>query len=400
MVRRVDREVAGGVSARVLIVVDGLGLSGKTKSLVDLACALDRNRYRAVVCSLDSEGNELAGRLAAAGVPVHRVPCRDGLDVAAPWRLAAIVRRVRPAVVHCSNPRPMLYGGLAARGLGVHATVGSLSGFACHVLDRPYAFLPEPLRTATRRNRARNRITSILMRRLAVVSLSLGERYCRYNKISSDKLRVIPYGVPLADVMAQPDEGRVGGARRELGFAPDNVLVGSVGRLVEQKDYPVQLRGFALAAAQDPRLRMVLVGDGPLRARLEELAAELGVAARVAFAGMRADVPRIVAMLDIFVMTSKFEPYGIALLEAKAAGCAIVATKVNEVPDILSFGACGLLVPPGAPDRVAQAILSLSRDHALRGRLARRAFDEARERHSFRAMLDGYQGLYDEVRGL
>jgi glycosyltransferase involved in cell wall biosynthesis len=234
------------------------------------------------------------------------------------------------------------------------------------------------------------------MRRLAVVSRSLGERYCRYNNISTDTLRVIPYGVPIADVTPRP----AADARRELGFAPDDVLVGSVGRLVEQKDYPLQLRGFALAAAQEPRLRMVLVGDGPLRATLEELAVELGVAARVTFAGRRADVPRIVPALDIFVMTPKFEPYGIALLEAKAAGRPIVATAVNEIPEILSFGACGLLVPPGAPDRLAQALLSLARDDGLRAELARRAFEEARERHSLRAMLEGYQGLYDEVRRL
>lgn len=397
-----DREAGGGlgaraptVIARVLIVVDGLGLSGKTRSLVDLACGLDRTRYQAQVCSFDSEGSELAGRLAEARVPVHRVPCRDGLDVTAPWRLGAIVRRVRPDVVHCYNPRPMLYGGLAARGLGVHATVGTLSAFACHVPDRSYAFLPEPLRTRSRRNRARNRMTSLLMRRLVVVSWSLGERYCRYSNISTDKLHVIPYGVPIADVTPPAVD-----ARRELGFGPGDVLVGSVGRLVEQKDYPVQLRGFALAAARDPRLRMVLVGDGPLRAALEDLAAALGVAARVTFAGRRADVGRIVAALDIFVMTSKFEPYGVALLEAKAAARAIVATEVNEIPEILSFGRCGLLVPPGDPAPLADALLSLSRDAARRDELARRAFADARERHSFQAMLDGYQCLYDEVRRL
>jgi len=386
-----DREAG----ARVLIVVDGLGLSGKTKSLVDLACALDRTRYQAHVCSLDREGGELAGRLAEARVPVHRVPCRDGLDVTAPWRLGALVRRVRPDVVHCYNPRPMLYGGLAARGLGVHATIGTLSAFACHVPDRPYAFLPEPLRTASRRNRARNRLTSRLMRRLTVVSRALGERYCRYNGISTDRLRVIPYGVPIADAISPAAD-----ARRELGCAPGDVLVGSVGRLIEQKDYPLQLRGFALAAARDPRLRMVLVGDGPLRAGLEALAAELGVAARVTFAGRRTDVACILPALDVFVMVSKFEPYGVALLEAKAAGRPIVATAVDEIPEILSFGECGILVPPGDPGALAGALLSLSGDAARRDELGRLALAEARERHALPAMLAAYQDLYDEARGI
>src|SRR5262249_3828675 len=117
--------------------------------------------------------------------------------------------------------------------------------------------------------------------------------------------------------------------RAQLGAGKDTVLVGSVGRLVEQKDYPTQLRAFALAAKQEPRLRMVLAGDGPLRGEIEAMATQLGITERLVLLGHWTRVPALLRALDVFVLASKFEPYGVALLEAKCAGSAIVATAVN-----------------------------------------------------------------------
>src|SRR5436853_5944097 len=93
----VSAESAAAIGT-VLFVVDGLGLSGKTKALCDLACGLDG--FRAEVATLDEGPSPLRARLVAAGIPVHDVPCADGLGLAAPWRLRALVRQVRPAVVH------------------------------------------------------------------------------------------------------------------------------------------------------------------------------------------------------------------------------------------------------------------------------------------------------------
>src|SRR6185503_19533167 len=95
----------------------------------------------------------------------------------------------------------------------------------------------------------------------------------------------------------------------------------------------------AAAAAHDARLTMLLIGDGPLRDDLQQLVRELGVAERVRFAGHSDEVPVALRALEIFVLASKFEPYGVAILEAKAAGTPIVATRVNEIPEILDADA-------------------------------------------------------------
>ena len=386
------------MTRRVLLAVDGLGVSGKTKALADLACGLNPARYRAEVVCLQREESPLADTLSQAGVPVHEVLFREGLDPRNVVRLVRKLRAIRPDVVHCYNPRMMLYGGLAAHLVGTFSTVGSLSAFACQSPDQEHAFLPQPLNTATRRNRRRNRVAVALMRRLAVVSRGLGEQFLRFNSLSPDKMRVIGYGVRVAD---NPDSGEDAATRTsvrgELGFEPADVVVCSVGRLVEQKDYPTQIDGFAAAARQEPRLKMLLAGDGPLRPELEQRVRALGIASQVRFLGHRADIPRLLRGIDIYVITSKFEPYGVAVLEAKAAGCAIVATAVNEMPEILSQGQSGALVPAGEPERLGEALTLLSRDETLRERLARRALSEAHERHSLRVMIDRYQAVYDEL---
>ena len=140
---------------------------------------------------------------------------------------------------------------------------------------------------------------------------------------------------------------------------------------------------------------MLLVGDGPLRAEIEALARELGVEQRVRFAGHSNEVPVALRALDVFVLASKFEPYGVALLEAKCAGSAIVATAVNEIPKLLNDGVTGLVVPAESPEPMAKAFLRMAQDAPLRRTLAQSALAEAENKHSIDAVARAYQALYD-----
>jgi glycosyltransferase involved in cell wall biosynthesis len=395
--------------ATVLYLVDGLGLSGKTKAMVDLVCGLDPARYRAVVARFDVDDSPLLQPLRARGIPLFDVPCPDGLNAGVMWRLGRLFRQVRPAVVHCYNPRTMLYGGIVARALGIRATVGSLSAFACLTPDRQYEFLPQRLFTTSPRNRLRNRVVARLMRAVVTVSRSLGERFCRFNGIDTGRLRVVSYGVDVARFSAvTPDE--TARFRDGIGVPRDAFVIGSVGRLVEQKDYPTQLRAFAELrraraaaaprppAAPPPDPWMVLAGDGPLRQELEALAAELAITERVRFIGHNSQVPTLLRALDVFVISSKFEPYGVALLEAKASATAIAATSVNEIPELVPAEEMGLLVPAGDWQALGRAFGRLVENQDLRMSLGRRAAADAAVRHSLTAAIDGYQKIYDEVR--
>jgi glycosyltransferase involved in cell wall biosynthesis len=386
--------MSAGSPNTVLFILDGLGLSGKTRAMVDLALHLDRRRFRPVVATFSAERGELTNQLDAAAVPVHPVRCEDGVGVRVIARLARLMRSVRADVIHCCNPRPMLYGGLAARLRRIDATIGFLSAFACQVPDRSYRFLPQPLSTASRRNVYRNRVAGHLMRYMVTVSPSLAARFCEYNGVPLAKLRIVPYGTDFGafDRITSDDAAAF---RHGLALQPGDIAIGSVGRLVEQKDYPTQLKAFAIASQRVPGLRMILAGGGPLEPALRYTARELGVGDRVTFLGDTKDVPRLLRSLDIFVLSSKFEPFGVALLEAKAAGLAIAATRVNEIPEIVTDGESALLSPAEDPERLADSFVRLATDSGLRARLGRHAQQDARERHSLDQTVAAYQALYD-----
>jgi len=387
---------ASGVPT-VLYLIDGLGLSGKTKAIVDLVCGLDPARYQPVVACFDKERSPLLEPLIARDIPLHEIPCPDGLNLSVMLRLGQLMRQVKPTVVHCYNPRTMLYGGMVARTLGIKATVGSLSAFACLTPDQRYDFLPQRLFTASRRNRIRNRVVARLMGTLVTVARSLGERFCAFNGIDPARLRIVSYGVDL-DRFARITDAEIAAYRQSLGAPEGAVIVGSVGRLVEQKDYPTQLRALAHALKTAPRLWMVLAGDGPLRADLEALVASLGIGQRVRFLGHTSQAPLLLRSLDIFVLASKFEPYGVAVLEAKAARVAIAATNVNELPELVVDGEMGLLSPSGNPQAMGDSFARLAGDADLRRRLGNNAAADAFRRHSLAAAIDGYQAIYDHVR--
>lgn len=391
----------------VLYVLETLGLSGRTKGIIDVALHVDPRRYRPVFCSLGAETSPLADRLRERHIPIEVLSLRPGLRPEGVWRLGSLIRRHRVKVVHAVNLRPLLHAGLAARLAGIRATVGSLSAFACQVPDREYRFLPQELVTRGRRHALRNQLACSLMRHVVAVSDELGERFCRFTADTGGalsllgyqalrrRMRTIGYGIDLGPYRAVAAE-EVAALRSRIGAGPDTVLVGSVGRLVEQKDYPTQLRAFALAARSQPRLRMVIAGDGPLRGAIEAEAADLGVADRVVLLGHWTRVAELLRALDLFVLASKFEPYGVALLEAKCSGTAIVATSVNEIPRLIEDGTTGLVVPAESPEQMAGAFTRLAKDAGLRRTLGENARADAGRRHSIEAAAGAYQELYDE----
>jgi glycosyltransferase involved in cell wall biosynthesis len=399
-------QVKGNGAKKVLYVMDTLGLSGRTKGIIDLALNLDPARYTPIFCSLGEETSELEKLLTARNIPIEVMPLPAGLRPDGVWKLAQLIRRHKIGVVHPVNPRPLLYAGLAALGNGIRATVGSLSAFACQTPDREYTFLPQELANRGRKQALRNQVACQLMSYVVTVSDDLGERFCRFTadaagplaelqyKSLRKRMRTISYGIDL-NPYGRVTADEIAEVRALCGAAPDTILVGSVGRLVEQKDYPTQLRAFAKAAHQEPRLRMVLAGDGPLRADIEALATQLEIRDRLHLLGHWTRVPALLRALDVFVLASKFEPYGVALLEAKCAGVAIVATAVNEVPKILNSGVTGLVVTAENPDAMAGAFLRMAREPDFRRRLADAALTEAKQKHSIAAVARLYQALYD-----
>ena len=379
----------------VRFVVNGLGVSGKVKTLVELAARLDRRRFDPAIWCMDERGI-MAADAEAAGVTVEVLERKPRLDPALTIRMGRRLRAERVAIVHAVNPPAMLYAGLAGRQARVPVLVGALSAFACLTPDtiRDMGGERQPLTSATPSNRLRNRIASHLMHRIVVVSESLGRGFAGYNGIRREKFVTLGYAVDvhgLSRGARLADRNRI---RAELTAGPADPVIGTVAQLIPRKDLGTLLEAFARLVARHPNALLVTAGDGPLRDELGAQAQRLGIAARTRFLGHRQDVASVLAAMDIFVLSSAFEPYGLAVLEAMAAGLPIVATNVGEMSEILGQGALGVLVPSRDAKAMAQALGRLLDDGDLAHRLATAVGTHVREHHSIEGMVNRYESLY------
>lgn len=188
-------------------------------------------------------------------------------------------------------------------------------------------------------------------------------------------------------------------ARREFGLDDNTQVVGSIAALTVEKGPADLLRAAARVLAVRSEVCFLVVGEGSLRPQMEKLAAELGIAGHVVFTGFRQDAADLLAMFDVFVMSSHSEGLGTSILEAQAAGVPVVATRAGGIPEIVADGANGLLVPPRSPELLADAILRMLTDDGLRRSCARAGRESVRG-YDYRSMvyktLEVYRRLCDE----
>jgi glycosyltransferase involved in cell wall biosynthesis len=185
--------------------------------------------------------------------------------------------------------------------------------------------------------------------------------------------------------------------RAELGLGADELVAGMACRLVEQKGVQYGIRAFAQVSAQYASARLIIAGDGPLRAPLEAEARAAGVADRVRFLGWRDDVPRLLAALDVLLLPSLWEGFGLVLLEAMGQHLPVIASRVSAVPEIVTDGETGLLVPVRDADALADALALLLGDYDLRRHMGLLAEDRLETHFSAERMVSQTVELYNDL---
>jgi glycosyltransferase involved in cell wall biosynthesis len=213
------------------------------------------------------------------------------------------------------------------------------------------------------------------------------------DRIPAERISVIYNGVDIAKFgdMYDTDE-----TRRELGVQPGTRLIGYVGRLTHEKGgQDLLVRAVARARQGGRDVRLVVVGDGPMRADLEALAANLGEP--VIFTGLRADVARLLAAMDIFVLPSLHEALPIAALEAMATGLPVIATSVGGTPEVVRDGESGLLVPASDEEGLYEAIIRMLDDQGLAERLAMAGRERVRADFTLDGMARKVEAVYEEL---
>jgi len=367
---------------RILYLINSVAVGGAEQIVLSLARGVDRSRFQPSVCLLwrgeSVKGPSLLRTLREEHIDTHVIRMRTNLDLTCVPRLIHRMRKDEIGIVHTFLLIAQLYGRIAAKLAGTPVIVSSEQETDFYKALQPIRSVEVQLSKMTD----------------AIVTCSDGVRsfLCKQVGVRGDNMVTVYNSLRLENFSLSHDALV---AKRELGLDSTGMIVGMVAHLRPEKGHILFLRAAAQVLGAVPGTAFLLVGDGPLRDDLERLALGLGISDAVHFLGSRKDIPRILSAMDVFVLSSLREGFGIAAAEAMAMGKPVVATTVGGIPEVVADGQTGILVPPQSPDALAAAIVKLLRDERLRNRMGEAGRKRAEEHFSSQAMVRRFEEIYE-----
>jgi sugar transferase (PEP-CTERM/EpsH1 system associated) len=361
---------------KILYLNHCMAMGGIENMIVDFTRLLPMDEFEPHVAVFEG-GGSLEAVLKEMHVPVHCLDKREGIDLGLVLRLRRLLRRQEIRVVHSNNYSAWLYACAASRGLRglihVHTEHSGVDSF--------------------RRRYAAERWLSRFTTHVVAVSRHVHDVMIDEIGISPRRVRLIYNGVDTTRFRPDPQGREV--LRRSLQIPSDVVVIGIVARLAAIKNHEVLIRAYAkLRAAPGKKTRLVIVGDGPERASLEELSRQLGIAADVSFLGERRDTPGLLNAFDIYVLPSFSEGMNLTLLEAMGAGLPVVASRVGGNVEIVEDGNTGYLFPSGNADALCEWLDRFVSEPARRAQMGQKGRERVLQQFDQRVMMQHYLSLY------
>jgi sugar transferase (PEP-CTERM/EpsH1 system associated) len=357
----------------VLHVVLSLKFGGLERMVTDLVMQIDKSKFHCAVCCLDEYG-DFAEELRARGIEVFLAGRKPGLDLQFPWKLSKIIKNFNAHIVHTHNAAPMLYGTFAAKLGGIRVIVN------------------------TKHDREKKETSWIAWSIAAffndaIVAISHDAKKCFLNNISTsaDKIHVIYNGINVHKFISAQDNTFL---KNELRLFSSEIVIATVSRLSKEKDVFTLLNAFAELRHSITNLKLLVVGDGKLKADLENHAIAIGVKADVIFLGFRKDVQDILKIADVFLLTSLTEGISLSILEAMASGKPVVATRVGGNPEVVETGITGVLADAGMPLDISKALLYVLKDKGRASKMGEEGLKRVESMFSLAHMTDEYEKLY------
>jgi len=315
-----------------------------------------------------------------AELPVLPFKMRNEFDLPAILRLAWAMKRKKCLLVHFHDAHSAAVGSVAA----------SLAKVPFRIITRRVDF-PLKKNYFSRRKYMKNIDV--------IIAISEGvKKVLVEGGVDPENVEVISSGIDFSsfeeDSSALTSKDYL---HREFSFAVDDYLVGIVAHLADHKGHQYLIQATKILKQQAPKIKTIIVGEGPLSMELDRQAKELDVEDIVFFLGFRKDIPKILSSLDLFVLSSHLEGMGSSILDAMASRLPVVATKVGGIPEVVINGETGLLVPPRNPSALARAILMLYSNKTLASRLGQKGYELVHRKFSAEAMADKVVRLYEKI---
>ena len=375
---------------KVLCLIDRLCTpGGAERQLVTLARALTARGHECTIAAL-FPGSDLANDLPAWGIQFHelRVPFRRDF-VGAAMRLARLIRSGRFDVVQAH-----LLSSCIASGLSRTLAPRPPRAVVLHNLD--YAIYP----ARTIRQKALRSLHRFSLRRLTDGVVAVSDSVARHykNEMGIRRITVIPNSIELGS----PPETFLAGReklRKELGLDAGTNLLAYSARMVKQKGHFPLLRTLELLRSRGVAPKVMLIGSGPLEPEIRAAIKSAGLESQVIMTGNipYAEALRHIAAADLFVSPSSQEGFGLAIAEAMALGVPVVAVAVGSVPEVVEDGVSGLLVSPGGPDLLAEAVARVLADRNLRRTIGAAAQERIQKRFTPPVIAERWEAYFNEL---
>lgn len=374
----ITRLIVGGAQENTLLTVIGQQEHGDAVTLISGP-------------GVGPEGS-LEDRARAAGVDLRIVPeLQRSLHPWRDWRsyrrLVQLLQQDRPEIVHTHSSKAGILGRLAAHRLGLPC-VHTIHGASFHYGQSPLAY---------RAYVAAERLAARWTDRFISVADDMTAEYVRAGIAPPERFVTIYSGFDVEPFLHPPRTAA--DVRAELGFAPEHVVVGKVARLFPLKGHEFLLAAAPRVAAACPQVRFLLVGDGVLRGKIEDEIRRLGLADRFVFTGLVAPerIPELIAAMDIVVHTSQWEGLARVLPQGLIAGKPVAAYDVGGAREVVLPGETGLLLPRDSVRELADALVTLAQDAALRERFGRRGRELFTDQFRRQTMTRRIREVYREV---
>ncbi len=367
-------------------IIFRLDFGGLENGLVNLINNMPTDKYRhVIICA--SDYTDFKKRIKNPEVDVYALHKKPGNDFGAYVRLWKLLRKLKPDIVHTRNLGtieyviPSVLAGVKYRIHGEHGRdMSDIDG-----TNKKYIML--------------RRFYGRFMHRFIALSQDLAQWLLNTVEIAPKKVVQLYNGVDLSRFQSENIKEKPASQFSQINSG--DIVIGTVGRLQAEKDQSTLINAFAKVKAKttsnNSKLKLLIIGDGPDRAKLEALVAGKGLSESIIFSGARNDIPELLASMRIFVLPSRGEGISNTILEAMASSLPVIATNVGGNPELVEENETGMLVPSNNADKMAEAILLYINDLPLAEQQGKAGRQRVEALFSMNKMIENYTKVYDSV---